>query len=398
MKLIKEDVTLTEAPAIFNKIGKAVKAGAQKLKNATTNFLDNQHQQRIADKGYNKRDLDSMSDEDLINNIEEGEGYSGNNAILIDAYLDRLTEKLGKKPLNTQLKTIFGNTIATLGTDSNIMLTFLENYLSRVSENLTPEFANTVYSLWADDKLKDDDLSNETSFIYDNRLYNGTDEENLYKLKSLIFINEPKNIKNFGLYKKDNNGRTTNQPITENDLMPLSAQEIEQFLNASQTKNKNDDTSTVFGQYMKDNNITPQIAYNYFYNILKQKYRGTALSTRAQSLKQILTTPQYTNDFKQYRLMDDSANGVVTALNDYIMNFRKTHRGQLGTTRNRQHRADSKEALVAEVVDWLVSQLGEANRDKLTRAVNGAYKQGMSLNDLASATVASAFPNSQQRQ
>ena len=339
MKLIKEDMILTEAPSIKDiakKVGGAIKTGAVKAKDYIKNYPGKVKEKNIAERGYKQSELDSLSTDEILNKIQPKEGYTGNNAILIDEYISRLEEETGDTAgISEEAKSVVGESISTLGVNDNPMLTFIKNYMKSGAPQLDGDMASMVYSLWANDKISDSVIENQNSYLYDEKVYNGDENENMYKLKSMVFVDDPRNTQKFGLYRKGVDGNRTDDLIDTSDIINLSARDIEKFLNNIQTRNKGDDINSI-GAYLAKNNLTAQTAYSTLYSLLKQKYSGSALMARAQSLKQILSTPQLANDFKQYQLKDTSDNSIINALNSYIVNYRKSHVGSLGTSKNKE--------------------------------------------------------------
>ena len=401
MKLIKEDITLTEAPSLRNiagKVGGAIKSGAQKVKDATINYKNKVHDKNIAERGYKQSDLDKLSTEEIVNQIDTKEGYTENNKQLIDEYIDRLAEEVGDTAgVSQEAKSVIGESISTLGLNDNPFLTFTKNYMKSGAPQLTGEMASTVYTMWANDKLPENVIENQNSYLYDEKVYSGDDNENLYKLKSLVFVDNPNNTKKYGLYRKDINGNRTNNLIGTQDIIGMSARDIEKFLNNSQSRNRDGTNAKSFGDYIGKNNLTPQTAYSHFYNLLKQRYKGSALSNRASTLKQVLTNNTLSNDFRKYEIIGDSANDIITSLNNYILDFRKAHRGhnkpanqnqQVSVTNNYygRGRSGSRKSqlnrISQEAVDSLVTQFGEANRARLISLAKKYYKKGITLDEL----------------
>ena len=185
MKLIKEDMILTEAPSIKDiakKVGGAIKTGAVKAKDYIKNYPGKVKEKNIAERGYKQSELDSLSTDEILNKIQPKEGYTGNNAILIDEYISRLEEETGDTAgISEEAKSVIGESIAALGINDNPMLKFIKNYMKSGAPQLDGDIASMVYSLWANDKISDNVIENQNSYLYNKKVYGKYQDNIIYK-------------------------------------------------------------------------------------------------------------------------------------------------------------------------------------------------------------------------
>lgn len=182
-------------------------------------------------------------------------------------------------------------------------------------------------------KISDPDL-------YQSWMYNEDASENLYKIKTIVFLKNPNNVKNWGLYKIDENGKEV--PIELKDIQSKTAQEIRVFLDQNQHGTGREDSITI-GDILKQNNI------------------------KIDDFKKIIDfiKPLYSKEGKNKQ--DEIEGKLKTLFQDKskIVNFRDLEI---------EGYEKGKEELIKPILDEFIKNDGEANLQSTATNINVPFK------------------------
>lgn len=148
----------------------------------------------------------------------------------------------------------------------------------------------------------------DTSWIYDNSLYNESVEDNILKLKAILFVADKNNVRKWGLLKD----KKTGEFLTVDDLIGKSKQEMFDLIDNSATKDPTDtdnedtfrDVAKALGHEREDDiikfytdlatEVNNKETSELFADYIKDSYnRRTFLNT-------ITSTERYKQDFESF--------------------------------------------------------------------------------------------------
>lgn len=135
----------------------------------------------------------------------------------------------------------------------NYTFEYMKNYLSAGNKIRNPVFINCFLLIRKAVRSKEENvedfeqeeyglfyeqIADQSCAIYNPWIYrNGDDDFILYKLKCAILLSDDNYLEEFGLYRKDKDGETTDEYITIDDLIKFeNKQDVRDFLDFCQTK------------------------------------------------------------------------------------------------------------------------------------------------------------------
>lgn len=333
-------------------------------------------------KSYSDKEIKNLSEADLKRLLDSREGDVSERRKYAKAYINKLFgDSSNIKDANSAVET----SIIEKGIQNNPLLKFLQLFDSKNIGKLSGDAAILI-----GDILNRKNLSPGDNILYDKSLYNESEGNNTYKLKALSFLSDSDNVKKYGLFKVDEDGKPTKEPLSVEDLRGKNAEQVRQMLNKSQTKNFSNEggKELTVRDYFKENGLNTS-SYRELSDLLKKVYRNSkTLSSRRGYLTNILKNDRWSRHLMNQRVEslsdEDVASGLKSFLDSYAKMMQKSDRMNKKavnkTSTNNQAGDAAKQAVFDEVVDSLKAY--GLTKDELQKPFDQLYEPGKSAENL----------------
>lgn len=310
-------------------------------------------QRRLLDKSAQGRDLSNrnsrkadeiihknFSEEELKSAIQDRNVSDRDKERYIEAWIDKHYEADRHRIMG--LSGVLISSIGENGIDDNPTIQYIDKFLA--SPELTKYTIDSDYVSLINSLVANNVVEPETDWLYEPWLYNESEQDNIHKLKAIAFVSNKDNVKRYGLEN------TNGEPLSINDLKGKPAQEMLDILDASQTRNFEDEDTT-FVDIARDNRSGGQDLMSYFSSIIDKMNIDNK-----DDLKKTLELISKDDTAKKNFLYTDTSEAtfqkdLVTYLQDYI----KGNRRNLKTKSNNAVAKNGVEDNVT-LNDWMKSK------------------------------------------
>lgn len=173
-------------------------------------------------KVFSDQELDRMSEDELRKIVDSGEGSTSDRQRYIEAWL-KAHYRANYNDVRDGITTLTYS-IASNGIENNPLVTYTDNFIQNTDATLDNDYLILVGQL-----IGNGTIDGNEEWLYEPWMYNEPVKENVYKLKALAFVSEPRNVRKFGLRKEDGS------PLTIDDLKGKTSKEMLQLIDDSQT-------------------------------------------------------------------------------------------------------------------------------------------------------------------
>lgn len=161
-------------------------------------------------------------------------------------------------------------------------------YVDKLNKNKSTNHLYLDYLSLLGNELDKRNINPNENWLYDKTLYNESSiAKNVYKIKAMLFLKNKRNIRDYGLFRKDNKGNFLNSPLTVEDIRGMDADKVRDFLNDHQSKKSGEgDSNITFRDWFKYQGIDTELGV---LNYVRDKLKGNK-SSAATRFRRALAT------------------------------------------------------------------------------------------------------------
>ena len=209
-------------------------------------------------KKFTDADLKKLPESELRNIIDSREGEESDRVRYISAWIDKHFRNNVDRIVGAKMPII--DSILSYGIEGNNILIYIDRFLSKTKEKLFGD-----YLLLVEEILSSGIADIDTDWLYDDWLYNESEKNNIYKLKSILFVADNRNVRYYDLRN------TSGKPLTVSDILGKSSEEMLKVIDESQKRNFDytDETFETYGDGHKEDSET---IFSYYSKLIKKLY------------------------------------------------------------------------------------------------------------------------------
>ena len=162
---------------------------------------------------YSNSDLQNMSEDELKELIQSGIGTDSERQKYISLWVKKHYQRYMKRIPDSI--SVIEQSIYSNGVDNNKLIVYLDSFLSKTNYNMMSD-----YLILIDNMINVYNLDVTSKWLYEPWLYDESVQNNVYKLRAILFVMDSNNVKKFQIKSE------TGKYITLEDLLGKTASEM----------------------------------------------------------------------------------------------------------------------------------------------------------------------------